>query len=152
MAIKHQTHEQETQTAKMGFEMSDLMPRTLVTPETSELGRQRKAKGIDLTMVSLVAGIIAIQLTLMIALITPKGPLAKQLVESAVMEQPVSEAPAAATLELPASPTPDAAAPSAAPLELPAAPTIDKRFMNGLEVAPAPADADPFANNGTKRK
>jgi hypothetical protein len=50
------------------------------------------------------------------------------------MEQPASEAPAAATLELPASPT------------------IDKRFMNGLEVAPAPADADPFANNGTKRK
>jgi hypothetical protein len=70
----------------------------------------------------------------MIALIAPKGPVAQRLVESAVMEQPVSEAPAAATLELPASPT------------------IDKRFMNGLEVAPAPADADPFANNGTKRK
>lgn len=134
MAIKHQTHEQETQTAKVGFEMSDLMPRTLVTPETSELGRQRKAKGIDLTMVSLVAGIIAIQLTLMIALITPKGPVAKQLVADAVLEQPVAAAPSAATLELPASPT------------------IDKRFMNGLEVAPAPADADPFANNGTKRK
>ena len=134
MAIKHQTHEQETQTAKVGFEMSDLMPRTLVTPEMSELGRQRKAKGIDLTMVSLVAGIIAIQLTLMIALITPKGPVAKQLVADAVLEQPVAAAPSAATLELPASPT------------------IDKRFMNGLEVAPAPADADPFANNGTKRK
>lgn len=134
MAIKHQTHEQETQTAKVGFEMSDLMPRTLVTPETSELGRQRKAKGIDLTMVSLVAGIIGIQLTLMIALITPKGPVAKQLVADAVLEQPVAAAPSAATLELPASPT------------------IDKRFMNGLEVAPAPADADPFANNGTKRK
>ena len=114
--------------------MSDLMPRTLVTPETSELGRQRKAKGIDLTMVSLVAGIIGIQLTLMIALITPKGPVAKQLVADAVLEQPVAAAPSAATLELPASPT------------------IDKRFMNGLEVAPAPADADPFANNGTKRK
>ena len=134
MAIKHQAHEQETQTAKVGFEMSDLMPRTLVTPETSELGRQRKAKGIDLTMVSLVAGIIGIQLTLMIALITPKGPVAKQLVADAVLEQPVAAAPSAPTLELPASPT------------------IDKRFMNGLEVAPAPADADPFANNGTKRK
>lgn len=134
MATNHQTHEQETQTAKVGFEISDLMPRTLVTPETSEVGRQRRAKGIDLTMVSLVATIIAIQLTLMIALITPKRPVAQQLVEPSIMEQPVSEAPAAATLELPASPT------------------IDKRFMNGLEVAPAPADADPFANNGTKRK
>ena len=97
MAIKHQTHEQETQTAKVGFEMSDLMPRTLVTPETSELGRQRKAKGIDLTMVSLVAGIIGIQLTLMIALITPKGPLAKQLVADAVLEQTVAAAPSAAS-------------------------------------------------------
>ncbi len=134
MATKHQTPEKETQTATMGFGISDLMPKTLVTPETSELGRQRKAKGIDLTMVSLVAAMIAIQLTLMIALITPKGPVAQQLVESAIMEQPVSEAPAAATLELPASPT------------------IDKRFMNGLEVAPAPADADPFAIDGTKRK
>jgi hypothetical protein len=134
MATKHQTPEKETKTATMGFGISDLMPKTLVTPETSELGRQRKAKGIDLTMVSLVAAMIAIQLTLMIALITPKGPVAQQLVESAIMEQPVSEAPTAATLELPASPT------------------IDKRFMNGLEVAPAPADADPFANNGTKRK
>ena len=134
MAMKHQTHEQETQTAKMGFGLGDLMPKTLVTPETSELLRPRKAKGIDLTMVSLVAGIIGIQLTLMIALITPKGPVAKQLVADAVLEQPVAAAPSAATLELPASPT------------------IDKRFMNGLEVAPAPADADPFANNGTKRK
>ncbi len=134
MATKHQTPEKETTTATMGFGISDLMPKTLVTPETSELGRQRKAKGIDLTMVSLVAAMIAIQLTLIIALITPKGPVAQQLVESAIMEQPVSEAPAAATLELPASPT------------------IDKRFMNGLEVAPAPADADPFANKGTKRK
>ena len=134
MATKHQTPQQETQTANMGFAISDVMSKKVVTPETSEVGHQRKAKGIDLTMVSLVAAIIAIQLTLMIALIAPKGPVAQRLVESAVMEQPVSEAPAAATLELPASPT------------------IDKRFMNGLEVAPAPADADPFANNGTKRK
>lgn len=134
MAMKHQTHEQETHTAKMGFGLGDLMPKVLVTPETSERLRQRKAKGIDLSMVSLVAGIIAIQLTLMIALITPKGPVAQQLVADAVIEQPVAEAPPAATLELPASPT------------------TDKRFMNGLEVAPAPADADPFANNGTKQK
>lgn len=134
MATKHQTPENETQTATMGFGTSDLMPKTHVTPETSDLGRQRKAKGIDLTMVSLVAAMIAIQLTLIISLITPKGPVARQLVADAVMEQPVAEAPSAATLELPASPT------------------IDKRFMNGLEVAPAPADADPFANNGTKRK
>ena len=132
--MKHQTHEQETQTAKVGFGISDLMPRTLVTPETSEIGLQRKAKGIDLTMVSLVAVMIAIQLTLMIALITPKGPVAQQLVTDAVMEQPVAEAPAAATLELPSIQS------------------VDKRFMNGLEVAPAPADADPFANNGTKQK
>jgi hypothetical protein len=67
MAMKHQTPEKETKTATMGFGISDLMPKTLVTPETSELGRQRKAKGIDLTMVSLVAAMIAIQLTLMIA-------------------------------------------------------------------------------------
>lgn len=134
MATKHQTPEKETQTATMGFGIGDLMSKKVVTPETSELGRQRKAKGIDLTMVSLVAAMIAIQLTLIIALITPKGPVARQLVADAVMEQPVAEAPAAATLELPASPT------------------IDKRFMNGLEVAPAPADADPFAIDGTKRK
>lgn len=134
MAMKHQTHEQETQTAKMGFGLGDLMPKTLVTPETSELLRPRKAKGIDLTMVSLVAGIIAIQLTLMIALITPKVPVEQPPVADAVIEQPVAEAPPAATLELPASPT------------------IEKRFMNGLEVAPAPADADPFANSGTKQK
>ena len=51
------------------------------------------------------------------------------------MEQPVSEAPAAATLELPASPT------------------IDKRFMNGLEVEPAPPTvSDPFSTRGPSNK
>ena len=134
MAINQQTSEKETQTARTGFAISDLIPEKYSTHENSGLGNQPKAKRIDLTTISLVAAMIAIQLTLMIALITPKGPVAQKLVESAVIEQPVPDAPAAATLELPSFHT------------------VDKRFMNGLEVAPAPADADPFANNGTKRK
>lgn len=134
MPMTHQTHEKENQTADMGFTISDVMPKALVTTEPSELRRERNAKGIDLTMVSLVAGMIAIQLTLLIALITPKGQVAQQMVADAVLEQPVAQSPKAATLELPASPT------------------FDKRFMNGLEVAPAPADADPFVSTGIKRK
>lgn len=134
MAIKHQTSENETFTAP-----GDLSVRDFVTNQTQMMsplanGSARKTKGIDLTMVSLVSAIIAIQLTLMVALITPKGPVAKQLVADAVFEQPEAAAPKAPTLELPASPT------------------IDKRFMNGLEVAPAPADSDPFASNETKPK
>ncbi len=134
MAMKHQRSENETHTPT-----ADIGVRDFVTNQTQMLshsanGSARKTKGIDLTMVSLVSAMIAIQLTLMIALITPKGPVAEQVVRSAVIEQPVADAPLSA------------------PLGLPASSSIDKRFMNGLEVAPAPADSDPFASNETKPK
>jgi hypothetical protein len=135
MAIKHQTSENETQTASMGLNVSYSMPEQVSKSESSGLANQPKAKRIDLTMVSLVAAMIAIQLTLMIALITPKAPVPPKLLESAVIEQPVQVAPAAATLELPSIQS------------------VDKRFMNGLEVEPAPPSAsDPFSVRGNKAK
>ncbi len=134
MAMKHQRSENETHTPTADIGVRDFVTNQTQMMSHSANGSARKTKGIDLTMVSLVSAMIAIQLTLMIALITPKGPVAQRIVTDAVMDQPVADAPLSA------------------PLELPASSSIDKRFMNGLEVAPAPADSDPFASNETKPK
>jgi hypothetical protein len=97
--------------------------------------KRPSAKLSGLGLVSLIATIIAVQLTLMIVLISPRGPVAQKLIETAVIEPTVQDAPVPSTLEVPSQPT------------------GDKRFMDGLEVEPAPPSvSDPFSVRGNKAK
>ena len=97
---------------------------------------QRASRRADLNMLSLVTALIAVCLSMTIALITHKGPVA-QSIDNAVA--PVPDTPTTSTIEV-----------SPADVTLPATP--DKRFMNGLEVEPAPpASTDPFVHRGVHK-
>lgn len=134
MELKHQTSHPESQSVFEGFQNNNQRHEELDMPnQTSQLNRTA-AKGINVTLASFATTLIAVQLTLMIALMTPKAPVAPPVLDAVVMDQSV------------------ATAPQRLQPELPYLHSTDKRFMNGLEVAPAPADADPFARSGTSTK
>lgn len=134
MAMTHQKTQEDSHSEFTGFSVPNELPDETRNQHQSGVEHQPVKKGIDLTVVSLGVSMIAVQITLMIALVTPQVPMPPPLLDAAVMDQPVANAPQ------PVQP------------KLPYLHTTDKRFMNGLEVNPAPADADPFANNGTTRK
>jgi len=135
MAIKQQTSVHETNGECNGYKFGDLTPEYHRRSSVSSLSHEKKSSGVDFTMLSLASAFVAITLTLMIALISPRDPLAQKLVETPVMEQAVQDAPVTSTLEVPSQPT------------------GDKRFMDGLEVEPAPPSvSDPFSVRGNKAK
>jgi hypothetical protein len=135
MAIKQQTSEHETNGEFNGYTIGALTREHNQRSSVSSLPREKKSSGVDFTMLSLVSAFVAITLTLMIALISPKGPVAQKVIETAVMEPTVQDAPVTSTLEVPSQPT------------------GDKRFMDGLEVEPAPPSvSDPFSVRGNKAK
>lgn len=135
MAIKQQTSEHETNGAFNGYKIGAVTREHDQRSSVSSLPHEKKSSGVDFTMLSLVSVFIAITLTLMIALISPRGPVAQKVIETAVIEPSVQDAPVTSTLEVPSQPT------------------GDKRFMDGLEVEPAPpSDSDPFSVRGNKAK
>jgi hypothetical protein len=135
MATKQQTSVYETNGERNGYTTGKLAPEHNLRLSDSSLSHEHKSTGVDFTMLSLVSAFVAITLTLMIALISPRGPVAQKLIETAVTEPTVQDAPVTSTLEVPSQPT------------------GDKRFMDGLEVEPAPPSvSDPFSVRGNKAK
>ena len=101
--------------------------------------KRPSAKFAGLGLLSLVATFIAVQLTLMISLITPRSapiPPTTPVAIQAGIEAPIEG-------DIAVSPSSD----------LPSFHTVDKRFMNGLEVEPAPPTiSDPFSTRGPSKK
>lgn len=113
------------------FNIGDVFPEQLRHSKASPISSERTSNRVDLTMLSLVSALLAIGLTLMIALITPGEPVLQRPVETSIVapDQPVTST-----------------------IEVPSPPVDDKRFMNGLEVEPAPpAATDPFARRGSRK-
>jgi len=134
MAQKHQTSNPESQSVFKGFEDRNQLHEEIEMRNQSWRVNRVRTKDLSVTVASFVTTLVAVQLTLIIALMTPKAPVAPPVLDAVVMDQSVANTPQPIQPEL---------------LYLH---STDKQFMNGLEVAPAPADADPFANIGTKRK
>jgi hypothetical protein len=135
MAIKQQSSMHETNAQATLFSQSNNQHHQDTSEVHNAHVKRPSAKLSGLGLVSLIATIIAVQLTLMIVLISPRGPVAQKLIETAVIEPTVQDAPVTSTLEVPSQPT------------------GDKRFMDGLEVEPAPPSvSDPFSVRGNKAK
>ncbi len=133
MANKQQTSEHETNGAFNGYKIGAVTREHNQRSSVSSLPHEKKSSGVDFTVLSLVSAFIAITLTLVILLLSPRGPVAQKLVETANMT--FQDAPVTSTLEVPSQPP------------------GDKRFMDGLEVEPAPpSDSDPFSVRGNKAK
>ena len=134
MAQKQQTSNPESQSVFKGFENTVQLHEEVEVPNQSWRVNRVRTKGLNVTVASFVTTLVAVQLTLIIALMTPKAPVAPPVLDAIDLDQSVANTPQ------PIQP------------ELPYLHSTDKRFMNGLEVAPAPANADPFENIGSKRK
>ena len=135
MAIKQQSSMHETNAQTTLFSQGNNQHHQDTSEVHNAHVKRPSAKLSGLGLVSLIATIIAVQLTLMIVLISPRGPVAQKLIETAVIEPTVQDAPVPSTLEVPSQPT------------------GDKRFMDGLEVEPAPPSvSDPFSVRGNKAK
>ena len=139
MAIKQQSSVHETNAQTTLFSQGNNQHHQ----DTSEVHnvhvKPPSAKLSGLGLVSLIATIIAVQLTLMISLITPRSVPVPPTTPVAV--QAGIEAPSEGDIAV----TP--------PMEAPRPQTVDKRFMNGLEVEPAPPTvSDPFSTRGPSNK
>lgn len=139
MAIKQQSSVHET-TAKTTLFTQGNSEQYQEAFELDAVHEKRpSAKFGGLGFLSLVATFIAVQLTLMISLITPRSapippttPVAIQAGIEAPIEGDIAVTPS---------------------MEAPRPQTVDKRFMNGLEVEPAPPTiSDPFSTRGPSKK
>ena len=139
MAIKQQSSVHET-TAKTTLFSQGNSEQYQEAFELDVVHEKRpSAKFGGLGLLSLVATFIAVQLTLMISLITPRSAPISPTTPVAI--QAGIEAPIEGDIAV--SPSSD----------LPSFHTVDKRFMNGLEVEPAPPTiSDPFSTRGPSKK
>ena len=139
MAIKQQSSMHETNAQTTLFSQGNNQHHQDTSEVHNAYVKRPSAKLSGLGLVSLIATIIAVQLTLMIALMTPRAaeiPPAPPVAAQAGIEAPMGR-------ELSISPSIDAPSPQ----------TADKRFMNGLEVEPAPPTvSDPFSTRGPSNK
>jgi hypothetical protein len=128
MAFKQQTSMEQSNVERNAIRMGDVTEEQLTSSISSTMSVQRKPSGVNLTFVSLITALIGVCLTMMIALSKPGEPVTPKLVVT----------------------SPDGSVTSA--IEVPTVPAVDKRFMNGLEVEPAPpAATDPFARRGVHK-
>ena len=139
MAIKQQSSMHETNAQTTLFSQGNNQQHQN-TSEVRDVHMKRPVAKLGwLGFLSLVATFISVQLTLMIAIITPRAaeiPPAPPVAAQAGIEAPMGR-------ELSISPSIDAPSPQ----------TADKRFMNGLEVEPAPPTvSDPFSTRGPSNK
>lgn len=139
MAIKQQSSVHET-TAKTTLFTQGNSEQYQEAFELDAVHEKRpSAKLGGLGLLSLVATFIAVQLTLMISLITPRPapiPPTTPVAIQAGIEAPIHG-------DIAVSPSSD----------LPSFHAVDKRFMNGLEVEPAPPTiSDPFSTRGSSKK
>jgi hypothetical protein len=139
MAIKQQSSMHETNAQTTLFSQGNNQHHQDISEVRDIHVNRPVAKLGGLGFLSLVATFIGVQLTIMIALMTPRAaeiPPAPPIAAQAGIEAPMGR-------ELSISPS----------IEAPSPQTADKRFMNGLEVEPAPPTvSDPFSTRGPSNK
>lgn len=132
MAVNQQSSSNQANADHSGVYIGGVIPEKHHHAISSQNSRQHTSNRANLSLLSFGSSLVAIGLTLMIALIAPGEPVLQRPVETSVG-------------------VPDQSVIST--IELPSPPVDDKRFMNGLEVEPAPSSAsDPFSVRGNKSK